>query len=216
MIPTRTRTMVGAIRAAAIGTIILLSAGGSAYAHCDTMGGPVIPEARAALDRGDVTPVLKWVKPEHEAELTSAFDAAMHVRGESAEAAALADRYFLETLIRLHRTGEGAPYNGLKDAPPEGIVALADEALADGSPDVVIKRLQDDLADALRSKFEAAHRTGATKSEAVTAGRAFVEAYVQYMHYVEGIQAAIAPAGVHTSEISPYGHATAKLEEHSH
>lgn len=30
-----------------------------AYAYCDSLDGPVIKTARAALEKGDVTPVLK-------------------------------------------------------------------------------------------------------------------------------------------------------------
>jgi len=36
--------------------------------------------------------------------------------GTRGEAEALADRYFIETAIRLHRAGKGAPYTGLKPA----------------------------------------------------------------------------------------------------
>ncbi len=42
-------------------------------AHCDTMSGPVIQDAQLALQRGDVTPVLKWVKLADEAQIREAF-----------------------------------------------------------------------------------------------------------------------------------------------
>jgi len=29
-------------------------------AHCDTLEGPVVKAAKVALEKGDVTPVLKW------------------------------------------------------------------------------------------------------------------------------------------------------------
>jgi hypothetical protein len=32
-----------------------------ASAHCDTMNGPVVADARQALESGHLTPVLKWV-----------------------------------------------------------------------------------------------------------------------------------------------------------
>ena len=38
------------------------------------------------------------------------------------------------------------------------------------------------------------------KDKSVEAGREFVEAYVIYMHYVEGIHAAIMSAGAHHAE----------------
>jgi hypothetical protein len=170
------------------------------YAHCDTMSGPVIPDAKAALEKGDITAVLKWLKPEYEAEVKTAFSLAVKVRNDSPQAKELADRYFLETLIRVHRAGEGAPYTGLKDTPPEMIVTLADEALADGSADEVIKKIQEHLAEAIKEKFDKALKAAKNKDNSVEAGREFVESYVQYMHYVEGIHAAIVSKGGHRSE----------------
>ncbi|MFO7676470.1 MAG: hypothetical protein R6X12_09170 [bacterium] len=46
------------------GLLVLATVG--ALAHCDTMGGPVVGEARDALARGNATQVLKRVKPEAE------------------------------------------------------------------------------------------------------------------------------------------------------
>ena len=185
----------------AIATIGLgLFAGISAYAHCDTTGGPVIPEARAALEKGDVTPILKWIKADNEAEIKAAFAKAVVVRTNGPEAQELADRYFLETLVRLHRAGEGAPYTGIKDAPVEPIVALADQALADGSAEEMIAKMSGHMAAAVKAKFDRAMETAKSKDTSIEAGREFVEAYVTYMHYVEGIHAAIMSAGEHHRE----------------
>lgn len=170
------------------------------YAHCDTMSGPVIPDAKAALKKGDITPVLKWIKPEYETEVKMAFSLAVKVRDKSSEAKKLADKYFFETLIRLHRAGEGAPYTGLKDTPPGKIVILVDEALANGSADEMIKKMQIHLAKAIENKFNKVLKAGKNKDANVDSGREFVEAYVQYMHYVEGIHAAIMSTGGHHSE----------------
>ncbi len=172
-------------------------AAGSARAHCDTANGPVIPEAKAALAAGDVTPVLKWIKPTDEEAVKTAFAKAVAVRGQSPEAQELADQYFLETLIRLHRAGEGAPYTGLKDEPVEPIVALADQALADGSADAMIAKISGHVAGAIREKFEKALEAQKHQDESVEAGREFVEAYVTYMHFVEGIHTAVMSAGGH-------------------
>src|SRR5512138_1337139 len=125
------RTIMSGILVAGISALLA----GGALAHCDTVKGPIIPEAQAALNSGDVTPVLKWVKKDNEAEIRAAFAKAVAVRAKGPEARELADQYFLETLIRLHRAGEGAPYSGIKDEPVAPIVALADKALADGSAD---------------------------------------------------------------------------------
>jgi len=186
--------------ALSVGGFLLFA--GTARAHCDTTGGPVIPEAKAALEKGDVTPILKWVKADNEAEIKAAFAKAVAVRAKGPEAQELADQYFLETLIRLHRAGEGAPYTGIKDKPVEPIVALADKALADGSADEMVQKISGHVAKAIREKFEKALEAKKHQDESVEAGREFVEAYVTYMHFVEGIHTAVMSAGghVHASE----------------
>lgn len=170
---------------------------GTARAHCDTMNGPLIPEAKAALEAGDVTPALKWIQADNEAEVKAAFAKAVAVRAQGPEAKELADRYFLETLVRLHRAGEGAPYVGLKDEPVEPIVALADQALADGSAEAMIQKMNNHLAHAVQEKFNRALEAGKNKDQSVEAGREYVEAYVVYMHYVEGIHATLMSTGDH-------------------
>lgn len=164
-------------------------------AHCDTLGGPVVKEARVALEKGDIKPILKWVKKENEAELRTAFDKALAVRSKGPEARELADLNFLETLVRLHRAGEGAPYMGLKDEPLEPIVAMADKALAEGSDREMIKAISAHMASAIDEKFMKAAAAMKNKDLSVAAGREFVDAYVTYMHYVEAVHAAIVAAG---------------------
>lgn len=170
---------------------------GAALAHCDTVNGPVIPEAKAALAAGDVTPVLKWIKPADEDAIKAAFAKAVAVRGQSPEAQELADQFFLETLIRLHRAGEGAPYTGLKDEPVEPIVALADGALDSGSADEMIGKITGHVSHAIREKFDRALEARKHKDDSVEAGREYVEAYVAYVHFVEGIHAAVMATGGH-------------------
>lgn len=179
----------------ATGLTVLVAA--SAWGHCDTTGGPIIPEAKTALEAGDVTPILKWVKQESEAEIRRAFAKAVAVRAKGPEARELADQYFLETLVRLHRAGEDAPYTGIKDAPVEPIVAMADKALADGSADEMITRINGHLAAAIREKFTRVVEAQKSKDKSIQAGREFVEAYVIYTHYVEGIHTALMSADAH-------------------
>ncbi|MDD4342731.1 MAG: DUF6448 family protein, partial [Kiritimatiellae bacterium] len=96
--------------------------------------------------------------------------------------------------------GEGAPYTGIKDEPVEPIVAMADKALADGSADEMIKTISGHMAAAIREKFTKVVEAKKNKDKSVEAGREFVEAYVVYMHYVEGIHTAIMSAGAHHAE----------------
>lgn len=100
---------------------------GPAFAHCDSMDGPVVQDAQRALEAQDVTPVLKWVTAEHEDEIRSAFDMTLEVREETDAAKTVADRYFFETLVRVHRASEGEGFTGLKPAGSvEPAIAAAD------------------------------------------------------------------------------------------
>jgi hypothetical protein len=168
----------------------------AALGHCDTMDGPVVMEARAALEAGDVTPVLKWVAKQHEGEIRALFDKAVAVRAEGAQAKELADTYFFETLVRLHRASEGAPYTGLKPTgqlePP---VAAADSAIAKGSVDELARKIGRAAEQGVRERFERVIETQKHKDESVEAGREYVEAYVAFVHYVEGLHAFMAGQG---------------------
>jgi hypothetical protein len=178
-----------------------------AVAHCETLDGPVIKDAKKALKAGDVSPVLKWVKKEHEAQIREQFKKTMAVRSKGAEARELADMYFFETLVRLHRAGEGAPYTGLKSGPAEPLISMADEALRTGSVDALLRHLTTSLREGVKQRFaetlERKHRADAS----VEAGREYVESYVQYTHYVEGIEAAVAGGQPHKgSETAGHQH----------
>ncbi len=197
--------LMAAVAAVGIGTLAV----GTAWAHCDTTGGPIIPEAKAALEKGDVTPILKWIKADKEPEIKAAFAQAVVVRVLGPEAKKLADHYFLETLVRVHRAGEGAPYTGIKDEPVEPIVAMADKTLAEGSAAAMIEKMNAHMAQAVNEKFSKALSAMKKKDRSVDAGREFVEAYVTYMHYVEGIHDAIMSTGGHQhteSAAAPSGH----------
>jgi hypothetical protein len=171
-------------------------------AHCDTMDGPVVATARAALEKGEVTPVLKWVHPDQEGEVRDAFQRTLTVRQQSAAARDLADRYFFETLVRLHRAGEGAPYTGLKPAGEvEPGIAAADQALESGAVDALVEEVAERVSAGVRERFAHALEKKKHADESVTAGREFVEAYVEYVHYVERLFLdAERPAGDHESE----------------
>lgn len=164
----------------------------SAYAHCDTLDGPVVKDARVALDNGDITPLFKWLRPSDEKVIQDAFEMTLAVRAKGDKAKELADMYFFETLVRIHREGEGAPYTGLKPGMAvDPAVALADKALEDGSIDKLVNVLTDAMAKGIRERFKHTKETQKHASESVEAGREFVEAYVVFTHYVEGLHADI-------------------------
>ncbi len=174
-----------------------LGAASVASAHCDTLEGPVVQDAKLALEKGNVDPTLKWVGKADEAAVKAAFKQALAVRALGVEAQALADRYFFETLVRLHRAGEGAPYTGLKDEPVEPVVALAEKALADGSSEALSAELSAELSKGLQAKLADVAKAQKNKDKNVKSGRKYVEAYVAYMHYVDGLHNAILAKGHH-------------------
>lgn len=170
----------------------------SVRAHCDSMDGPVIQAAQLALSQADVTPVLKWVHADDEAAIRAAFVETLNVRSLSPVAAELADRYFFETLVRIHRAGEGAPYTGLKPAGSAGpALAAADQALETGEIDDLAGELARHLTDGLGQRFTRAHAAKAHAEHHVAAGRAYVAAYVDYIHYFERLHAMGEPAAPH-------------------
>jgi len=158
-----------------------------AIGHCDGMDGPVVTLARKALEARNVNLVLPWVRSEDEAEVRAAFEHALAVRALGPQAKHVADTHFFETLVRVHRAGEGAPYTGLKPAGRDlgPAIPAADRALEDGSVDAVVKLLNDAVRMGVHQHFHDA--AGRTKFDVddVRAGRAYVEAYVPYIHYVE-------------------------------
>lgn len=179
-------------------------------AHCDSLDGPVVITARAAIEKGDVTPILKWVKKEHEAEIRSLFKKTLVVRAKGEEARELADMYFLETLVRLHRAGEGEPYTGLKPAgSADPAVAEADKALESGSAERLVSHLTQAAAKGIRERFNKAREAQKHADHSVEAGREFVEAYVQFTHYVEILHRAIVAGPEHH-----HGAPKAKTGEH--
>jgi hypothetical protein len=171
--------------AVALAAITLFSVR-DALAHCDTMDGPIVPEAQAALESGDVMPVLKWVSAEDEEAIRDAFRRTRAVRDEGGDVREIADRLFLETLIRVHRQGEGESFTGLK---PSGTIApafvAADAALGSGNAEELVARIASAVQDEIRRRFDAALERRTRAGDSVEAGRAYVEAYVTYLHFVE-------------------------------
>lgn len=171
---------------------------GLAWAHCDSLDGPVILDARAALEQNDVTRVLKWVRAQDEAEIREAFAQALAVRKLGSEAKDLADTYFFETLVRVHREGEGEPYTGLKPAGALAPIFLkVDRALDKGSVDELADALAAHAAEGVRERFARAAEARKHATESVEAGRKYVEAYVTYIHYVEELAGLIDESGQH-------------------
>ena len=195
MKPSKMRNTVLLIMLSAMSFVYQIAA----LAHCDSLDGPVIAEARAALQKGDTTPILKWVKKEYESEVRKAFKETMAIRTKGDEVRAFADRYFFETLVRLHRAGEGEAYTGLKPAGRvEPVIASADKALVSGSIDPLAKNISGEVSEGIRKRFAAAYEKKKNINKSIEAGREYVDAYVEYVHFVERIHDLIVDGAPHT------------------
>lgn len=165
------------------------------YAHCDTISGPVIMDAKKALNNKDITPVLKWVKEDAEPEIRSAFQKALTGKKKDRE---VSEMKFFETLVRVHRSGEGASFSGLKPADSiDPVLIEADKALETGTVDGLNRKLSEHLSNSVQEKFNRAYTLSKNKDKSVAAGREYVDAYVDYTHYIEGLHTAIQGKMIH-------------------
>jgi len=205
MIRTVARSRRPVLLAASLLTLLVPAS--DLLAHCDTMDGPVVIDAKRALRTGEVAPVLKWVGSTDEKEIRDLFVKTLAVRQKGEDARDLADRYFFETLVRVHRAGEGAPFDGLKPAgsvaPP---VAMADRALEQGSADGLVKPVLAHTEEGIRERFARALEARKHAGDSVEAGRAYVAAYVEYVHYVEAVAAAVHATGHAEKTAAPTAH----------
>lgn len=173
----------------AVAAVLLLVSSTQSFAHCDGLDGPVIKDARKALETGNVKLVLIWVQKADQEEIISAFNKTLAVRKLSPEAKEFADMYFFETLVRIHRAGEGAPYTGIKPAGRDlgPAIPAADKAIESSSPKDLVKFLQDAVHDGLHPRYMNTVQKKNFDPNDVNAGREYVKAYVEFVHYVEKI-----------------------------
>lgn len=184
------RKILTAVGVAALS--LLLFGADSGWAHCDGLDGPVVKSARRALETNNVNYALIWVAPESEAELRSVFTQVAAVRKLSPESRALADRQLFETLVRLHRTGEGAAYTGLKPAGRDlgPAIPAADRALESGDQTALETLLVNEVRRGLHESFANVRARQKYDPNDVAAGREYVKAYVEYIHFVERLHEA--------------------------
>ena len=177
----------------------------TAHAHCDTADGPAVTDGRRALESGNINFALKWIQADGEAELAEVFENALAVRKLGRQAAVVADRLFLETLVRLHRMGEGVGFTGIQ---PSGtnvdpIVVAADRALETGDDRELMKLAPASRRDELHHRFRVALGKKAFEVDDVRAARDFVTAYVSFFKFAEG-------------EDHEHGHAAHGTAAHGH
>lgn len=177
------------LTASAILFLTILLAPASVSAHCDGLDGPVVKAAQKALESGNPNLVLIWVEKKDEAEIRKTFQRTLTVRKLGPQAKELADLYFFETLVRLHRAGEGTPYTGLKPAGRDlgPAIPAADKAVESGSAKPLLKILTEALGEGLRERLKEVSAKKKFKPDDVEAGREYVRAYTAFLEYIERI-----------------------------
>lgn len=176
-------------RATAIISSIMLAAlvSSPAVAHCDSMRGPVVKDAQAALASKQIHRVLKWVGEKDEAAIRDAFAMTLAVRGESDIAKSVADKYFFETLVRIHRATEGEGFTGLKTGSVDPVIAAADRALEDGKGDHFADETAAAVREGMLQRFKDAYDKRQVAEQSVEQGREYVHAYVEFTHFAVGV-----------------------------
>ena len=168
--------------------VIILAFPKKVSAHCDTMDGPTAIDGLKALETKNINYALKWVMPEGEEELASIFKLSLKVRHLNDDAKELADRYFLENLVRIHRAGEGAPFIGLKPAgvPIDEKVASADKCIEVGNLSFLEGLVSQEEMPELEKRLQKAITLKDFDVNDVQAGREYIEAYVSFFKFAEG------------------------------
>jgi hypothetical protein len=167
--------------------------------HCDTRDGPVVTAAKKALATGNVNLILIWVPEEAEGEVKAAFDRVIRARKAGQAAWEVADEWFFETVVRLHRAGEGAPCTGLKPAGlDEGpVVPRAEKAIAKGNPEEAIGFILHVIEEDLEQRFKTVMERARYDVNDVAAGRAYVQAYIGFVVYAHHLYANVTGGGGH-------------------
>jgi hypothetical protein len=165
--------------------------------HCDSLDGPVVRAARRALEAGDVALVLPYVPEAAEGEVAEVFAAVTRARAAGAAAREVADRHFFETVVRVHRAGEGAPFTGLKPAGLDvgPVIPVAEQAVEAGSPGALEEALVREIREELARRFHHLVHLRAAADHDVPAARAYVEAALGLQVWAHGLYRAAHASG---------------------
>ena len=178
--------------------VLTVFIGTPAFAHCDSYDGPVISDAVKALETNNVNLVLKWITTEQEKEIIPLFNKTSQLKNGDKQVYAIVEKHFFETLVRLHRETEGAPYTGLKPAgTTKQIIQMTDEAIKVGNVDGFLVKLNAHINKVVREKYQKVAELDKVKDNSKEQGRAFVEAYVDYTHTVEAMHDILEHGGGH-------------------
>ncbi len=106
------------------------------------------------------------------AQILAIFKQVQAARGEGNAAKAVAERFFFETLVRIHRAGEGEPYTGLKPASAidPGLLA-ADKALQQDSVKELAQQMAAAASAGIQKRFATAVEHKKQADHSIEAGR---------------------------------------------
>jgi len=157
--------------------------------HCDSFDGPVVRAAAQSLETADVNLILPFVPKTAEPELVDAFEKVRRARQASADVRDVADRFFYETAVRLHRSGEGAPYTGLKPAGLDvgPVIPVAERAIDSGAVDELTDLLCDMLREQIGARFQRVMRLKGAAGQSVDRAREYVSAMLGLQVYAHGL-----------------------------
>lgn len=183
-----------------IASLLMIFSSVPVSAHCDSYDGPTIKDAVKALETNNVKLVLKWIKPEQEKEIIPLFNKTYALKSGDKEVYNIVERHFFETLVRLHRETEGAPYTRLKPAgTTKPIILMSDQAIENRNIDDLLGKLNNHIGKVLKEKYERVAELDKLKNNSPEQGRDFVEAYVDYTHTIEAIHDIIEPGSGHAA-----------------
>ena len=172
--------------------------------HCDSLDGPVVRAAQRALAAGDVALVLPYVPKAGEQEVIDVFAKVVSARQANTLCREVADRHFFETVVRIHRAGEGAAFTGLKPAGLDvgPVIPVAEKAIESGNA----AALEDVLVTAVREQLaERFHHLGHLRENAhrgVDGARAYVQSMLGLQVWAHSLYQATRTTGhaAHTHE----------------
>ena len=159
--------------------------------HCDTLDGPVVNAARRSLDAGNAEEALACAPESAEAEIREAFALAGRVRSLGKDAKELADHSFFETVVRLHRAGEGAAYDGLKPAGLDTgpVIPLAEQAIESGDASELTNLLSSTVQDQVARRHAHVQELARDRDRDLAHRRAWVSAMLDlqvWSHHLYG------------------------------
>lgn len=160
----------------------------SASAHCDTMEGPTVADGYKAIENNNLNYALKWIQPDYEKEITDIFNLSMKVKDLSPEAKEISEKYFFSELIRMHRAGENAPFDGLKPVgtPIDEKVLAADKSIEVGNLSPMEGLIEEEKMPELEERFEKVMALKDNDVNNIEEGREYIEAYVKFFKFAEG------------------------------